>query len=280
MIDGPVPKCKVTSYVNLFVVPATDKRKSFMTLSKIVIICVLTSPCSLAQEAFGAEETTSHPSSKGLLGYWKLIGDCRDHSGNGNHGVNYGVNLENGSFNGRGAHIEIPHHDSLSLGTEDFSICASVYTEKDIDDVLGDVVSKYDPSRRKGFTLNLKSSSGGYQSSGDDRHVYFGIDNAQLSDWQYCGRPSKTSNYVSNSLTVYQGKLYAGIIDAQEQEDWCHVYRYEGGEEWTDCGRVGQGKTTGVMSMIVHQGALYAATTTYDWSRVQTGDYDLCRVYR
>jgi len=36
-------------------------------------------------------------------------------------------------------------------------------------------LSKYDPSKRRGFTLNIKASSGGYQSQGDDKHVYFGI---------------------------------------------------------------------------------------------------------
>ena len=236
----------------------------------------------LSHEAFSTESTSAGADNprKGLVAYWKLDGDCRDHSGNGNHGVNHGVNLKTGDFDGRGAYIEVPHSESLSLGKRDFSISAWVHTDSCVDDVLGDIVGKYDPALRKGFTLNLKSSSGGYQSSGDDRHVYFGIDNARQSEWQYCGRPSMTSNYVSNSLTVFRGKLYAAIVDAKEKKNWCHVFRYEGGEKWFDCGRVGTGKTTGVMSMIVHQGDLYAATTTYDWSRVQTGDYDLCRVYR
>jgi hypothetical protein len=52
---------------------------------------------------------------------------------------------------------------------------------------------------------------------------------------------------VSNSLTVYDGHLYAGIIDAGDESGWCHVYRYASGKEWIDCGRVGKGKTTGVM---------------------------------
>jgi hypothetical protein len=100
------------------------------------------------------------------------------------------------------------------------------------------------------------------------------------SDWQDCGRPNPTSNYVGNSLTVFNGKLYAGTVDGQGEENWCHVYRYEGEQAWTDCGRVGQGKTTGVVPLIVHDGDLYAATTTYDWTRVQSGDYEPGRVYR
>jgi hypothetical protein len=232
--------------------------------------------------AWGAEETLADEAARqrGLIGWWKLDGDCRDYSGHDNHARNHGVILKTGRFDGRGAYVEVPHHESLALGKSDFTISAWVSTEKHLTDVLGDVVSKYDPVRRKGFTLNLNSSSGGYQSSGDDRHVHFGIDNGKLGDWQDCGRPSQTSNYVSNSLTVFHGKLYAAITDARDEKDWCHVFRYDGGQKWTDCGRVGKGKTTGVMSLIVHQGALYAATTTYDWTRVFSGNYDPVRVYR
>ena len=67
----------------------------------------------------------------------------------------------------------------------------------------------YDPAQRRGITLTINSSAGGYQSQGTDRHVHFGIDNAQMTDWQDCGHPNPASNYVINSLTVYKGKLYA-----------------------------------------------------------------------
>ncbi len=245
-------------------------------ISLVALLLVLCG--NIAHLTYGADPQPVQANlQRGLVGYWKLQGDCRDHSGQGNHANNHGVDLDTATFDGRGAYLQVPDDDSLDLGTDDFSISAWVSTPEQVDDVLGDIVSKYDPAVRRGLTLNLKSSSGGYQSSGDDRHVYFGIDNGKLSDWQDCGRPSKTSNYVSNSLTVFQGKLYAAIVDAADEQDWCHVYRYEGADRWTDCGRVGDAKTTGVMSMIVHQGNLYAATTTYDWSRVFSGDYDPVR---
>lgn len=215
-----------------------------------------------------------------LVGYWKLQGDCRDSSGRNNHGTNHGVDLKTGRFDGRSAYVEVPSHESLQLGQGDFSISAWVHTDQIVDDTLGDVFSWYDPRARRGVTLNLKASSGGYQSSGDDRHVYFGIDNAKLGTWQDCGRPSPTSNYVSNSLTVFNGHLYAANIDAKDEADWCHVFRYAGGKNWIDCGRVGSRKTTGVMGLIVHQGHLYAGTSTYDWTRVFSGEYEPARVYR
>ena len=223
---------------------------------------------------------TAGADESGLIGYWPLRGDCRDHSGNGHHGINYGVDLETGTFNGRGAYIEIPVRDSLRLGAGDFTIVASVYLNAVVDDTIGDVVSFYDPRRRRGVTLNIKASSGGYQSSGDDRHVHFGIDNDRLGEWRDCGRPNRTSNYVSNSLTVFDGHLYAATIDAQDPTDWQHVYRYAGGEQWIDCGRVGPTKSTGAMALIVHGGHLYAATSTYDWTRVFSGEYEPARVYR
>lgn len=219
-------------------------------------------------------------SDRGLVGHWKLQGDCRDYSGKGNDGVNHGVKLDGGVFDGVGAYIEVPQSDSLKLGAGDFAICARVFTEKTLDDAAGDILDMYDPKLRRGVTLTMNSSAGGYQSQSTDRHVHFGIDDAKLSEWQDCGRPSAVSNYVSNSMTVYKGKLYAGNGGAPDKKDWCHVYRYEGNENWTDCGRVGKGNTTGIGAMIVHDGDLYAVTTTYDWTRINSPDYEPGRVYR
>jgi hypothetical protein len=216
----------------------------------------------------------------GLVGHWPLAGDSQDHSGHNNHGVNHGVDLDSGVFDGRGAYLEVAPSDSLRFDKDDFSLCAWVWTADNPDDNYGDVLDLYDPAQRRGVTLGLASSSGGYQGQGDARQVHFGIDNAQLGEWQDCGRPSATSNYVSNSLTVYKGKLYAAIFDAQNEQDWAHVFRYDGGDRWTDCGRVGTGRTTGVGPLLVHKGELYAVTGTYDWTRVNTGGYDAGRVYR
>ena len=66
----------------------------------------------------------------GLVGHWKLRGDCRDYSGQENHGVNHGVDLDGGAFDGAHAYIEVPTSDSLKLGTGDFAICAWVYTRR------------------------------------------------------------------------------------------------------------------------------------------------------
>jgi hypothetical protein len=216
----------------------------------------------------------------GLRGYWRLKGDCEDHSGNGNHGINFNVDLRTGGFNGIDSYLLVEHSGSLDISKGDFAICCWVHTERDVTDVIGDIVSKYDPSRQKGFTLSINSSAGGYNSHGDDKHVCFGIDDGRMSQWQDCGRPSETSNYVSNSLTVYEGGLYAATTDGKSFQEWSHVYRYGGNRRWEDCGRVGNLKTRGVGPLIVHGGKLYAATWSIDWTRVNTDDLDFCRVYR
>jgi hypothetical protein len=263
-----------------------------MTISGMILSLAPLAAAFMSAASFGNLQADSSPAAQsptaasndnepktGLVGHWRLRGDCHDHSGRGNHGVNHGVGLEEGTFDGVGAYIEVPAHASLNFGTGDFSLCARIHTEGEVSDILGDVLDKYDPDLRRGLTLSLKSSAGGYQSQGSDRHVCFGIDNARTSDWKDCGRPSLTSNYVSNSLTVFQGKLYAATIDAKDQRDWRHVYRYDGDDRWTDCGQVGSGRSTGVGPLIVHQGNLFAVTTTYDWTRVQTGPYEPGRVY-
>lgn len=222
-----------------------------------------------------------------LVGHWKLRGDCRDESGNGNHGVNHGVIFDRGLdgggvFNGRDAWIEAPNRAALRLGTGDFTLSAWVHAGTEPDGATGDVLDLYDPAARRGVTLTLDPGGAGYQGPGSDRRVHFGIDNAKAGAWEDCGRPNPKSKYVSNSLTVFKGRLYAATSGGRNPKDWARVYRYEGGREWSDCGRVGDGRTTGVGPLIVHNGELYAVTSTYDWTRVGSKRlrYEPGRVYR
>ena len=215
----------------------------------------------------------------GLVGYWPLQGDSQDYSGHDNHAVNYGVDLERGVFDGKSSYLAVAPSPSLSFAGEEFTLAAWVSTGAEIEGVFGDIMSKFDANARKGFSLSLKSSAGGYNSQGSDRHLHFGIDDGKVSAWEPCGRPSPYSNYVSNSLTVFDGNLYAGTLDAEQAENWCHVYRYQGEQAWFDCGRVGNLRTKGVGPMIVHNRKLYAGTWNYDWTRVFDEPLDYCHVY-
>jgi hypothetical protein len=218
-------------------------------------------------------------SDQGLIGYWQIKGDVRDRSGMGHDAVNHAVNLGQSKFDGVDSFLEVPNNPSLKLGSGEFSLSAWIYTEKDMDDVLGDVFDLYDPVKRRGITLTINSTGNGYSGQGNDRQICFGIDNGRNSEWEDCGRPSPTSRYISNSMLVFKGKLYAGISDGVPQDNWCHVFRYEGKQKWVDCGRVGDRRTTGIGPLLVHNGELYAVTRTYDWTRIDQG-YDPGRVYR
>ena len=137
----------------------------------------------LLTAAVHAEEAT-------LIAHWKLDGDVRDASPNQLSAENHGANLsapapdsaggKAAMFDGRMSFIEIPHAEPLALGTGEFSLTARVNSAADLDDVLGEVMSKYDPQTRRGFTLTIKHNVGGTTSQANYRHVQFGIDNNHL----------------------------------------------------------------------------------------------------
>lgn len=214
---------------------------------------------------------------RGPVAHWQLAGDANDSSGHGLHGVNHGVDLQTGAFDGRAGYIEIPDSPLLHVGNGDFSIAAWVQAGDGLDDVAGDVISKFDPELRRGFHLTLASSGAGYNSIGSDRHVQFSLDDGGDGRWHECGRPGGVT-HNSDALTVFDGHLYAGVTDAPREADWAHVYRYLGEDRWHDCGRLGTGKTRGVYAMVVHEGSLYAATSSSHGLQPATMDFG--RVYR
>ncbi|MEX2308374.1 MAG: LamG domain-containing protein [Pirellulales bacterium] len=216
-------------------------------------------------------------SEPGLIGYWKLEGDCQDYSGLGNHGQNHGVDLETSGFNGQDSYAEVPDHSTLRLGTGDFSFSAEVYTQRDLRDSIGDLLSKFDPGERQGLCVSASANTSGYNAQNDVRQWFFGLDNNTSGTWIDCGRPGD-STHISDALTVFQGSLYAGTTDGEHESDWAHVYRYKARQEWEDCGRLGTGRTRGVYAMIVHDGALYAATSASHGP--QPPDMSFGRVYR
>ncbi len=216
----------------------------------------------------------------GLVGYWKLQGDCRDHSGHGRDGINHGVDLNTGVFNGRDAFIEVPDAAALHVASGDFAIAAEIYTERDIDDCFGDIVSKFDSTHRKGINLTLVSNTSGYNSQSNLRQLFLGLDNAVLGHWIDCGRPGGKTN-STDALTVFDGNLYVGTVDAADEADWAHVFRYCGGQEWEDCGRLGRNRVRGVYAMTVHDGALYAGTAgSHGGPHVNVPEEGFGRVYR
>lgn len=234
---------------------------------------------SVQLQAATREDRTANNEAR-LIGHWPLAGDCRDVSGNGNHGINHGVDLsgkDGARFDGMNHYIEVPDHPTLHLGTGDFTVSAWVKLDQDVSGVIGDIVTKFDPSSRKGFNLQITASSPGYSSVSNSRHLFFGIDNATLGPWVDCGKPWPANTLIS-TLIAHDGTLYTGIGDALDPQDACHVFRYAGDRQWVDCGRLGTDPhTKSVYSIVVHKGRLYAGTGTWDWRVAVKGRG---RVYR
>jgi hypothetical protein len=221
---------------------------------------------------------SSAAAEHGLVGHWKLAGDAKDSSGGGLHATNHNVDLKTGEFNGRDAYLEVPDASALNFGKGDFSIALQVSTDENLTDVIGDLVSKFDPAARRGFMFTVKSNTSGYNGPCNTRPLFFGVDSGTTGKWADCGRPGGVT-HNSDALTVFNGELYAGTVDAPNEADWQHVYRYRGGQNWEDCGRVGDKKVPGVYAMVVHQGELYAATAgSHGGDNTNKGDF--ARVYR
>jgi len=162
----------------------------------------------------------------------------------------------------------------------DFTISLRVGVPEDRAGAAGGLAAKFDPATRTGFNLGTVSSAGGYNGPSDELRVSFGIDAGSEPRWFDRGRPSPTSNYVSNSLTVFDGAIHAATSDAPAEADRGHVFRHHGDTAWEDLGQVGREGAHGVGPLIVHRGSLYAATWNYDWTRVHDETLEPCRVYR
>jgi len=204
-----------------------------------------------------------------LVGHWLLGEDVRDTSGRDNHGRGHGVDLEasgvdsgNGGaagFDGIDDSIEVANADSLQLGTGEFSIALWAHTEAELDDVLGDLVGKFDPVTRTGFNFSIQNAAGVCSAQSNYRHLHFGIDAGQLdAAWTDCGRPG--NNLFVFALCVFDGELYAGTFEHGKDEAG-HVYRYAGGTEWVDCGS--PDRCNAVQALAVYDGHLYAGAGRY-----------------
>lgn len=222
-------------------------------------------PCIFLLTLFA---TTALAAGEDLVARWKLDGDARDASGNALHGrlhgVKFGMSRLGGRmrkvalFNGRDAWIEVPDSDRLKPGRHPFSLCVWVNTKDDLDDVVGDLLSKYDPKSRRGVVWNIKHNLGGMTGPANTRQVQFGIDAGSRPVWQDCGRPGAA--VLVYALAVHDGSLYAGTCVAGK-ESAGRVFRYAGGQKWIDCGA--PDRCNSVSALATYQGKLYAGVSKY-----------------
>lgn len=216
----------------------------------------------LILSVFGFQITEVMAEEDALIGDWRLMGDVRDRSPFENTGVNRGVLLKSGQpadFDGGTSYIEVPHSKSLNLGTGEFTISLSVNTSADLEDVIGTVLSKYDPKSRNGFQLSIKNHAGVTSSQSNDRHLQFGIDDGKIdAKWTDHGRLGDA--ILVYSMAVYQGQLFAGTC-VPGKDAAGRVFRFDGDQKWIDCGA--PDVCNAVNSLAVFQGKLYAGTGKY-----------------
>ena len=210
---------------------------------------------------FGLAAVCAAAPDDGLVGHWPLAQDCQDRSENGNHGTNHGVELEpdGARFNGTGAYVDVPASDSLQFATDDLSVALWLHTDERLRDVLGDVLSMYDPATRRGFNLTLLNAVGATTAQSNQRNLFFGTDDGNAEPaWVDCGRPGNSQ--MIWALTVHDGALYAGTWEPGAGQRG-HVYRYAGGTNWTDCGS--PDPCNAISALAEFDGTLYAGTSFY-----------------
>ena len=205
---------------------------------------------------------TSRAIDKGLVGHWPLRSACRDASGSGlvvrNNGVDFGARGPDGAadsaavFNGVDAHLAVSPHEALDFGTGEFSISAFIRTDEE-SDVVGDIVSKFDPVGRRGLNFYVLSNLGVTSTAQPNRRsLQFGIDNARMDeDWTDHGRLGDA--VFVRALAVHDGALYAGTAE-KGKEGRGHLWRYEG-DGWADLGTPPDGSSA-VTSIIGYKGEL------------------------
>jgi hypothetical protein len=153
---------------------------------------------------------------------------------------------------------DIPANEAPRLGAGDFTLAMWLQSDENSDRLPGDLISQYDPVKRRGFHLTLKSNPGATTNQANWRHLQFGIDNNRPSEWLDSGRPGNAT--IAFGLAVHEGALYAGTCEPGKDESG-RVYRYAGAQQWIDCGA--PDKSNSVMALAVHQGKLYAGTGKY-----------------
>ncbi len=212
-----------------------------------------------------------------LIGHWPLESDHGNRSLHPLSNMTKGITYDEvegrraAIFRGASSSLEVADHPMLQTAEGDFSIALWLHTLDSASggDVVGDLISKFDPATRKGFQLVVATQTGTTVTTQPNyRHLQFGIDDAYVQEsWQDCGRPGQAVKIAS--LATIHGRLYAGTTELGAQE--CgHLWRYEGGASWSDLGTPPAGCNS-VEALTCFEGGLYAASGRYNPRGSQLG---------
>jgi hypothetical protein len=197
---------------------------------------------------------------------WPLTSDARDQSGNGYHlsvedvefSTAEGDDQPSAVFNGRTSRLSLEAERAPQFGDREFSITARVWIDSVLDDVPGDIISRFDPNGRRGFQLSIVNAAGVTSSQSNWRTLHFGIDSGtDPPEWTDHGRLGEA--VLIFGMAVHDGQLFAGTCEAGVEQSG-RVFRYDGGA-WHDCGS--PHRANAVSSLAVYQNELYVAASKY-----------------
>ena len=162
-------------------------------------------------------------------------------------------------FNGISSRLTIQGHPALQL--DDFTISCWIETEWNTD-VVGDIVSQFDPTIRHGFGLSLITNTGVTSTAqANYRNIHFGIDQGdKTANWVNQGRPGNA--VLVKALHVSGGYLYAATFEADSEETG-HLWLYQGPHKWCDLGP-SPDRSNSINSIASFDGALYCCTGRYN----------------
>jgi hypothetical protein len=204
-----------------------------------------------------------------LVAHWPLESDARDAGPHELHGEADGVTYSldappkmkgSAAFDGRKSRIAIPLSEHLDFSNDDFTIALWVKLKEALDDVPGDLVSKFDPAAGRGFSLSFLNNQAATTSPGNFQALAFSADDGRIEPaWTDRGRPGDA--LLIFALATHRGELYAGTTEAGSHATG-RVYRYRIGDNgWIDLGSPdGSNSVTALASL---GGELYAATGKY-----------------
>jgi len=194
-----------------------------------------------------------------LVGHWRLDHDGRDVSGHSRHATPHGpVGFGSGgaaSFGRRGC-LTVPGSALAELDGGSFTVSAWLRLPDRPADVIGDVVSMFDPTRRRGFGLGVQHGVS-TSSHHNTANLEFGVDDATAPRWADTGRLG--DSIAVWAMAVAGGRLYAGTLGGPSDHRG-HVWSFDG-DGWTDLGPVGEANSVSALAVV--DGALHAGTTRY-----------------
>lgn len=220
----------------------------------------LTVACRLLPLVLGCACSGVLPAAE-PLGHWPLTRDARDAGPHALQGAARDVKFtaEGAMFDGHTSAIEVADAAPLQLGTGDFTLAAQVEIPERLDDVMGDVLSKFDAAKRRGFQLSIVTNAAASSGTSNRCQVQFGIDDDyREAEWRDEGRPG--NSVLIFALATHAGKLIAGTCEPEAGQAG-HVYRFDGPGQWHDLGS--PDRANSVAALAEFEGQLYAATARY-----------------